>query len=500
MGLFDRFKNGAGKNTDVRRDGRREMREIVILLARGAGSFSACADTISRTGKAFNPNYEAVSTGLGAVFDCIEPLQDQVGSFMLGLGRRELNLVGLDDTEVQFVVTLWNELSELGKRLAEIATEPAYQALRDSAQSELRELAQVLRHFEAVASLSGKLHFAQLDESGATREQTLQQLREFVSPKLIDDWASLGPDLRHGMSGSSEIPRRSRLPRWLSRLLRRPATIEERAANVRKIHEETLADYIACCPVGSNASFKPEELDDASSSYFVTQATLPLPSLYVSRLEKARPEAISEDITRLTTALPLERFSHWLPSSELVAQTFAVDLVVTIPLIINLALRPTAEVKPLSASVVSDAAAFFAWFLIDAEYREAQSKGAPADTLRMLNAMILWMYRPGPRALAFIEQFKAFRAANLPLGPHLPTDTTRFLFGVDDLLEALVTGQSVPEMALLERTLTERAVLYPGLPRDLEIRMHTRVRGLIVASQHFHGGLAVFRRDLMAKA
>jgi len=177
-------------------DGRREMREIVVLLARGAGIFSTCADTISRKGTAFNPNYEAVSMALGLVYDCIDPLIDRLGAFIVGLEGGKLNIADLDDTELQFGITLWNQLSDLAPRLAKVATESVYEALRTNSKPELWNLAQDMRQLDAVANLSGKLHFAQLDETEAAKELVLQQLREFVSPKLIDDWASLGPDLR----------------------------------------------------------------------------------------------------------------------------------------------------------------------------------------------------------------------------------------------------------------------------------------------------------------
>lgn len=94
------------------RDGRREMREIVVRLAQGAGVFSTCADTITRTGARFNPNYEAISTALGLVYDCIEPLE-VVDAFILGFYRRELDLTGLSDTEVQFTISLWLHLRDL---------------------------------------------------------------------------------------------------------------------------------------------------------------------------------------------------------------------------------------------------------------------------------------------------------------------------------------------------------------------------------------------------
>src|SRR5579862_6422929 len=207
------------------------------------------------------------------------------------------------------------------------------------------------------------------------------------------------------------------MPKWFSRLFKHPPTAAERAANILELMERTLRDYLVHCPTGSNVPITNEELADASSSHYVTEATLAVPSLYVSRLAAARPQPVSEHITRLATTLPLSRFSHWRRATDLIAQVFAIDLVVTVPLIIDLALKPTHGVNPLSASVVSDAAAFFAWLLMDIEYAQARNKDAAVDELRMLTAMGLWLYRPGPRALSFIEQFKAFRASNLPITP-----------------------------------------------------------------------------------
>jgi hypothetical protein len=197
MGLFDRFKMGGRRKPHVKRDGGSDFREIVVLLARCAGTFSTCADTISRTGKAFNPNYETVSTGLGLVCEHVQPLAERLIRFATGLDRGELDISALGETEIQFCITLGSELRHVTETLARsLGTERVYQALRTNAPSKLWQLAQNLRQLEAVAALAGKLHLADLDESGAAREAVLEQLREFVSPNLIDEWASLGPRLR----------------------------------------------------------------------------------------------------------------------------------------------------------------------------------------------------------------------------------------------------------------------------------------------------------------
>jgi hypothetical protein len=182
----------ASMAVDGKRDGRREMREIVRLLSLSYGAFSACANAISRTGTRFNPNYEAVSTGLRLVYDCIDEPLEVVGAFVLGLAGHELDLSDLADTEIQFVVSLWCQLRDLAERLAKVASESSYADLRVNGQPELRMLCEALRQLAAIADVSGKLHFAQLDESGAAKERRLHQLREFISPKLINDWASFG--------------------------------------------------------------------------------------------------------------------------------------------------------------------------------------------------------------------------------------------------------------------------------------------------------------------
>jgi hypothetical protein len=175
------------------RDGRREMREIVIRLAHGAGIFSGCADTISRDGVHFNPHYEAVSAALGLVYDCIEPLE-VVDAFILGFYGCELDLTGLSDTEVQFTMSLWHCVRDLAYRLQKIASETSYEAVRTNEPAELRAILDALRYLEAVAQLSMRLHLAKLEESGVAKQHRLEQLREFISPELIDDWASLRPD------------------------------------------------------------------------------------------------------------------------------------------------------------------------------------------------------------------------------------------------------------------------------------------------------------------
>jgi hypothetical protein len=177
---------------DGKRHGRREMREIVRLLSLSYGAFSACANAISRTGTRFNPNYEAVSTGLRLVYDCIDEPLEVVGAFVLGLAGHELDLSDLADTEIQFVVSLWCQLRDLAERLAKVVSESSYADLRVNGQPELRMPCEALRQLAAIADVSGKLHFAQLDESGAAKERRLHQLREFMSPKLINDWASFG--------------------------------------------------------------------------------------------------------------------------------------------------------------------------------------------------------------------------------------------------------------------------------------------------------------------
>jgi hypothetical protein len=197
MGFFNRFK-GRPKQT-AKRDGRGEMREIVILLARCSGIFSTCADTISRRGKAFNPNYEAIRMALRLVADCVHPLAERLIFFAQGLDRGALDISKLHDTEIQLCIALGAELRHVAESLDfDLGTERGYHALRMSAAGtpELWQLAQNLRQLEAVANLAGKLHLSRLDETGAASELVLEQLREFVPQKLIEDWASLGPDLR----------------------------------------------------------------------------------------------------------------------------------------------------------------------------------------------------------------------------------------------------------------------------------------------------------------
>jgi hypothetical protein len=136
-----------------------------------------------------------VSTALGLVFDATGPLEERLSPFIVGLYRGDFDITGAD-TEIQFCLSLWSELKYLFERLARVANESAYAAARDHDQPSLWDLAQALRYLDAAAQVCVRLHFANLDKSGDARELTLQQLREFVSPKLIDDWASVAPTLR----------------------------------------------------------------------------------------------------------------------------------------------------------------------------------------------------------------------------------------------------------------------------------------------------------------
>jgi hypothetical protein len=136
---------------------------------------------------------------------------------------------------------------------------------------------------------------------------------------------------------------------------------------------------------------------------------------------------------------------------------------------------------------------------MDAEEGKSQGEGLTAETLASLNAMMHWMYRPSARAQAFIFQFKNFRRTYLPGEESSRADVSRFLFGLDELLDALVCGGPVPEIWSLQRTWTDRPVSEKFSPRDAAIRMETRLRGLIAASKHFHGGIFAFSADLRSR-